>query len=226
VPSPTSPRNPLTRARFLLAQAEALPGTEQEAFDNYLQAAIVFGRSVYQYLQSLADATGVDPGYRKWFEASRTGMTADPVLAFFREARDLLVHHRHVPVQRRVFLTGSISAHASMYAELTVTRGQRWYRRSLGILWHDAEAAVMRPIKRWRFRLGVAVKRRRRALGEKVEAWRTQRRNRSVVPTVREFYLDDPEGLDRPAVDLVRAYLDRLEVIVLEAEARFPAVVG
>jgi hypothetical protein len=66
VPSATSPRNPLTRARFFLAQAEALPGTEQEAFDHFLQAAIVFGRSVYQYLQSLADATGVDPGYRKW----------------------------------------------------------------------------------------------------------------------------------------------------------------
>jgi hypothetical protein len=47
-----------------------------------------------------------------------------------------------------------------------------------------------------------------------------------VVPTVREFYLDDPEGLNRPAVDLVRAYLDRLEVIVGEAEARFPTVVG
>jgi hypothetical protein len=58
LPSPTSPRNPLTRARFFLGQAEALPGTEREAFDNYLQAAIVFGRSVYQYLQSLADASG------------------------------------------------------------------------------------------------------------------------------------------------------------------------
>jgi len=32
--------------------------------------------------------------------------------------------------------------------------------------------------------------------------------------------------VDRPAVDLVRTYLDRLEVIVAEAEALFPTVVG
>ena len=46
------------------------------------------------------------------------------------------------------------------------------------------------------------------------------------MPTIRQFYLDDPEGLDWPAVDLVRAYLDRLEVIVAEAETLFPVVVG
>jgi hypothetical protein len=226
VPSPTSPRNPLTRARFFLGQAEALPGTEREAFDNYLQAAILFGRSVYQYLQSLADASGVDPAYRKWFNAKRTVMTADLLLEYFRQARDLLVHHRHLPVARRIYGTASVSAYISEYAEGRVTRGGPWYRRSLGILWQDAKATAMRPVHRWRYRLGEAIKHQCRVLRQRVEAWRTRWRNRNVVPTVREFYLDDPEGLDRPAVDLVRTYLDRLEVIVGEAEARFPTVVG
>jgi hypothetical protein len=71
-----------------------------------------------------------------------------------------------------------------------------------------------------------AIKQQRRALRQRVAAWRARWRNRNVVPTVREFYLDDPEGLDRPAVDLVRAYLDRLEAVVAEAETRFAAVVG
>ena len=71
MPSPTSPRIPLTRARFLLAQAEALPGTEREAFDTYLQAAIVFGRSIYHHLQTVAAVPGADAAYRKWFTAPR-----------------------------------------------------------------------------------------------------------------------------------------------------------
>lgn len=97
MPSPTSPRNPLNRARFFLAQAEALPDTEREAFDNCLQAAIVFGRSVYDCLQSLADFLGVETAYRQWFRAKSTEMKADPVLEYFRESRDLLLKERHVP---------------------------------------------------------------------------------------------------------------------------------
>jgi len=48
------------------------------------------------------------------------------------------------------------------------------------------------------------------------------------VPSIREFYFadPDPEGQDRPAVDLVGEYLDRLEAIVSEAERSFPNVVG
>ena len=226
MPSATSPRNPLTRARFLLAQAEALSGTEQETFDTYLQAAIVFGRSIYHHLQTVAAVPGADAAYRKWFTAKSAEMKADAVLEYFRESRDLLLKERQVTVTRRAFGTVSLSGSGSIYVEGRVTRSEPWYRRSLRILGHDAKATVMRPVHRLRHHLAEAAKRRRRVLRQAVEAWRTRWRNRKIVPTVREFYLDDPEGLDRPAVDLVRAYLDRLEVIVGEAEARFPTVVG
>jgi hypothetical protein len=203
-----------------------LPGTEREAFDNNLQAAIVFGRAVYHYLQSLAESSGSDAGYREWFRAKSITMKADPVLEYFRASRDLLLKERHVPVARRFFGTISASAYISGYVEGKVTRGEPWYRRSLPILWQDARATVLRPVHRWRYRLGEAGTRRRRVLRQSVDAWCTRWRTRKVVPTVREFYLDDPEGLDRPAVDLVRTYLDRMEAIVTEAEARFPLVVG
>jgi hypothetical protein len=209
-----------------LAQAEALTGTEREAFDNHLQAAIVFGRAVYHYLQSLAEPSGSDAGYREWFRAKSTAMKADPVLEYFRASRDLLLKERHVPAQRRIFGTGSVAVSHSMHGEGRVIRAQPWFRWRVRILWQDAKATVTRPVQRWRYRLGEAVKQRRRAVGQRVEAWRARWRNRRVVPTVREFYLDDPEGLDRPAVDLVRTYLDRMEAIVTEAETRFPLVVG
>lgn len=224
--SPTSPRVPLARARFFLAKAEALPGTEQEVFDTYLQAAIVFGRSAYHHLQGAAAAASADAGYRKWFASTSAEMLRDPLLEYFRESRDLILKERQVLVQRRIFGTVSISGSGSMYAEGRVTRSEPWYRRSPSILWHDATGPVMRPIRRWRYRLGLAARRRRQGLRQRHDRWRTRWRNRKVVPTVRQFYLDDPEGLNRPAVDLVRAYLDRLETMVAEAEAKFPAVFG
>ena len=226
MPSPTSPRNPLTRARSFHVQAKALPGTEREAFDNYLMAAIVFGRSVYHYLQSLAEAAGADEAYRRWFRAKSTEMEADPVLEYFRASRDLLLKERQVAATRRtsLTLTGSVSFHS--YLESPVTRGQPWYRRSLRILSQDAKAAVMRPVPRLLARFTETVIRRGQAMGDRSATWRTRWPNRKVVPTVHEFYLDDPEGLDRPALELVRTYLDRLEAIVTDAEAQFGAVVS
>lgn len=186
----------------------------------------MFGRSVYHHLQVTAAAPGADPGYRQWFASKSAEVTSDPVLEYFRESRDLILKERQVLVQRRIFGTGSLSVSASLYAEGRVTRSEPWYRRSPRLLCHDATGPVMRPIRRWRHRLGLTARRRHQSLRLRLDQWRTRWRQRKVVPTVRQFYLDDPEGLDRPAVDLVRTYLDRLEAIVAEAEARFPAVVA
>ena len=185
MPSPTSPRNPLTRARFLLAQAEALSGDQREAFDTYLKAAIVFGRAIYHHLQTVAQSYGVDTAYRQWFTAKSAEMKTDPVLEYFRESRDLLLKERQVTVRRRVFRTASEVAYMSDYAEVRVTHRQPWYRRSRSVLWHYAKAAVMRPVHRWLYRLVEAIKQQRRALRQRVAAWRARWRNRNVVPTVR-----------------------------------------
>jgi len=58
--------------------------------------------------------------------------------------------------------------------------------------------------------------------------WQARRHAAGEVPSIREFYFaePDPERQARPAVDLVRQYLDRLEAIVAEAEQSFPAVVA
>jgi len=195
VPSPTSPRNPLTRARFLLAQAEALSGDQREAFDTYLQAAIVFGRAIYHHLQTVAQSSGVDTAYRQWFTAKSAEMKTDPVLEYFRESRDLLLKERQVTVRRRVFGTASAAAYISEYAEGRVTRGEPWYRRSLGILWQDATATVMRPVHRWRYRLVEAIK----------QQWTGPRGVRVVVEpgalrATSRIGLQDPRGMVRAVI--------------------------
>jgi hypothetical protein len=72
MPNSTSPRIPLERAQHFLARAERLTATERREFDSDLQAAIVFGRSVYHYLDSLAEAANADAAYRAWFRSKKT----------------------------------------------------------------------------------------------------------------------------------------------------------
>ncbi|MBA2373027.1 MAG: hypothetical protein H0V74_02335 [Chloroflexi bacterium] len=228
MPSSTSPRIPLERAQYFLARAERLTATERREFDNDLQAAVVFGRSVYHYLQSLAAPANADAGYRAWFRSKKTTLAADPVLEYFRRERDLTLKERSKGVQRRVSMTGHAQLHVSGYAEMTVIRGAPWYRRSPSIVWQDTWATITRPLKRWLHRIAEDLKRRRRNLRGRMSAWQARRRAAREVPSVREFYFADadPEGKDRPAVDLVREYLTRLEVVVRESEASFPLVVG
>jgi len=228
MPSPTSPRIPLERAQYFLARAERLNATERREFDNDLQAAVVFGRSAYHYLQSLAAPANADAGYRAWFRFKWTTLAADPVLEYFRRERDLTLKERSKGVQRRVSLTGRAELHVSSYAEMVVIRGAPWYRRSPSIVWQDTWAMITRPLQRWRHGIAEDLKRRRRNLRGRVSAWQARRRAAREVRSVLEFYFVDvdPEGKDRSAVDLVREYLTRLEGVVLEADAAFPVVVG
>jgi hypothetical protein len=216
------------RARDFLARAERLTATDRREFDDNLQAAIVFGRSVYHYLDSMAEAANAEAGYRAWFRSKKRVLAADAVLEYFRRERDLTLKERTEGVRRRVTLSAHAGAYVSGYAEMRVTRGAPWYRRNPRIIWQDVWAAVTRPLKRWRHRVAEGLKRRRRVVRGRISAWQARRRAAREVPSVREFYFadTDPEGQDRPAVDLVREYLDRLEAVVVEAEASFPHVVG
>jgi hypothetical protein len=205
-----------------------LTATDRREFDNDLQAAIVFGRSVYHYLDSLAEAANADAGYRIWFHSKKQAMAADVILEYFRRERDITLKERTEGVRRRVTLSAQDEVYISDYAEMRVTRGAPWYRRNPRIIWQDISAAVTRPLKRWRHRAAEDLKRRRRIVTGRISAWQARRRAAREVPSVREFYFSDadPEGQDRPAVDLVREYLGRLEAVVVEAEASFPHVVG
>lgn len=224
--SPESPRAALDRATYFLAQAEGLSGDQRAEFGHNIDAAIIFGRSAYHFMQSRASALGTDPAYVSWFDRTKVAMRADKLLEYFREQRDLTLKERHRVIPRRVYASFTATALVSGYVEAVVKRGQPWYRRSPSILWHDAWATVMRPLKRWRYKAGLRARRARVALVARVDRMRKWWRARRYIPSVMELYLDDPEGLDRNAVDLVREYLARLDAIVSEAERDYPASVA
>jgi hypothetical protein len=204
-----------------LAKAQAMTDVDRVELDHYLTAAIVFGRSAYHYLETAAKGTG-DKAYRTWFGTKEVAIKSDVLIQHFRDLRNSEVHTRRVRLSRHVSLTASAVLRTSVYGEMRVKRARPWYRRSRATLWQDVKEAVMRPLRRWwRYRLGVWGWRRRADLDARVARIRARFRKPTIV-TVQEIFFGDPEGLNRPAVVLVDAYLSRWEVIVTEAESTFP----
>jgi hypothetical protein len=215
-----SARLPLERARFFLMKAAALTDVDRVELDHYLTAAVVFGRSAFHYLETPSKDPTTDLAYRKWFAAMAKRIKGDQLIQHFRDARNSEIHVRRVPLTRHVSVHASAVLRVNAYAEMRVKRGRPWYRRSPAIWWQDISAAVLRPIKRWRYRIGLWGWRQRAAVESRIERIRWRFRRPAKV-TVAEFFLDDPEGLNRPAVVLIDAYLGRWDVIVAEAETKF-----
>lgn len=219
-PAFASAHLPLERARFFLGKASAMTDVDRQALDHYLTAAVVFGRSAFHYLEKANELTA-DKTYRTWFGAMTWRIKRDPLIEHFRDIRNTEIHAHRVPIARHVSFTASAVLRTSAHAEMRVIRGKPWYRRSPRIWWQDVRAALLRPLKRWRYRLGVWAWRQRAKLEARVEAVRA-RFQRPAKVTVAEFFFEDPEGQNRPAVVLVDAYLSRWDAIVSEAEAKFP----
>ena len=122
------------------------------------------------------------------------------------------------PVDVHKVITASARAIAvvSVVVEARVIRGKPWYRRSPTILWQDFHAAMMRPIRKW-------------LRHHEIARQRAQDQEQPSRQATECFYFDDPqwrhrlapEWRNRPALELLREYLDRLEEIVNAAEAKF-----
>lgn len=173
-------------------------------------------------MEKAAELT-TDRSYRTWFGRKALAIKDDVLLEHFRDIRNTEIHVRRVPLQRHVSLTVRAVLRTSAYGEMRVKRAQPWYRRSPSILWQDLWASVTRPLKRWRYQLTEWAWRRRAQLDARLEPIKTRLRTPTKV-SVMDFFFDDPEGLDRPAVVLVQVYLSRWEAIITEAETSFPQV--
>lgn len=79
------PRHAVSRARFFLERAEECKIDEREAFEAYLEAAIIFGRTA---LHRLKIQYGKDPNWDKaWWDS----LLNDPSVVFFRDERDFIL---------------------------------------------------------------------------------------------------------------------------------------
>lgn len=224
-PPPISPRSALDAARFHLAEAEGGDPEDRARFRYRLEASIVTGRSVWHYLEQAAKRAR-DPAFRTWFKATSNSMKVDPVLEFFRHERDRILKERRLQTtSRRVFTALVDALIVRDRASTKVLRGKPWYRRPLTILVEDARRPVVEWIAARRLWASLGVDLAKRRAQTLLQAIRLRRHQLQATSSLRDYYFGaDPEGIDRPAVDLVREYLRRLDVMLTEAETRFPSV--
>jgi hypothetical protein len=207
-------RTVLEKARFFLVQAEAAEpaahAIDRVPFLANIEAAVIFGRSVTFHLQKEYSNKN---GFTAWYHGVRAQFGANPQFRYLLETRNFILKQGPAPIRRTV----QVTAHSAMSPEITldtvVIRGQPWYRRSPNILYQDARAKLLGPVRRWKQRRNAA-RRREAAL----------HRQATSSPSVAEgFYFDEPTLATVTVQQIVREYLDELEVIVTEAETRFRA---
>ena len=85
-----------------------------EAFKHYLEAAIVFGRSVTFRLQAEYNHL---PSFETWYAKQRILMDREPLFSFFRDERNLVLKKREVSISRNISVSversGSVSTSTS-----------------------------------------------------------------------------------------------------------------
>lgn len=195
----------LEQARFFTVRASEVIPAQREAFVNFIEAAIVFARSVTFCLQS---EYRHKPDFDRWYLGKQEAMKKDPIFAFFRDKRNYILKEGSASVHKAVSVAIEEHVGVSDFVEIKVIRGQPWYRRSPKILWEDFRVAIMKPIRRWLWQRET----KRRHL---------QLQKQSKVEVTESLFFDEPKWRDCPACDLLQEYLNNLEQIIAEAEIRF-----
>lgn len=206
MPKQSYTRSKLEQARFFIARtSEAISAQQRDAFINFIEAAIVFARSVTFCLQR---EYRCKTNFDRWYSEKQNVMKNDPIFRFFKDKRNYVLKEGPVGVYKAVSVVIEETLSVSASVEVKVIRGKPWYRQSPKILWEDLRAAIMGPICRWFKKY-------------KTKWQRPKSQKRSTVEVTEAFFFDDPKWRDRSALNLLREYLDKLELIVVEVEDRF-----
>lgn len=198
-------RRTLEKAWFFVAHAAEAAPTDREAFIAFLEAAIVFGRSVTLHLQK---ELAHEPGFADWYAAEKAAMKGEALLTYFRDTRNFILKEGPAGIRKEILVTLPAVAVPIACVEARVIRSAPWYRRSPRILWAD----LLYPIRR-RLR-----ERQRRRRERRLQRETEQRTGGSVT---ERFIFDDSRWRDRPALAVLGEYLGKLDAIVTQAESRW-----
>lgn len=195
----------LGRANFFLDCAQANITSDRRAFEHFLEAAIVYGRSVTFHLQKEFSKYS---GFDDWYREKQEEMGKDPLFRFFLGKRNYILKEGPVSIQKTIAVTISETVVASDFVEVKVIRGKPWYKRGPKILLEDLRAPLLQKYRKWKYERELSQRRKIRNLQQQTE-----------VSEILHF--EEPEWRSRPAMDLVREYLQKLTTVIDEAERRF-----
>jgi hypothetical protein len=198
----------LKKSRFFLDRARKAARSDRDAFGAFLEAAIVFSRSVTFHLQKELSGR---PGFEEWYPTQQARLAQNAESRFLLEQRNYLLKEGPLQARRIVSVTGTASITITASASIRVIRGDPWYRRSPKVLWEDAT----RPFK---------AKMRRRAERRRQMAAAAERRKRQAEEASKskdEMYFVGSEWSQKPALEMVSDHLKLLAQIVDEATRHF-----
>lgn len=179
--------------------------SDRTAFEHFLEASIVFGRSVTFALQK--EFSGV-PDFKLWYAQKQAEMASDSLFKFLLEKRNYILKEGPIAVPKTTSISIADTVILSDYVEAHVTRGKPWYRRSPKVLLQD----VLTPIR------GIMNRHRQKSRESRL---RKRLEIHSESKTEERLHFEDEQWCDRAATDVISEYLHKLEKIVKEAENRF-----
>lgn len=196
----------IAKARFFLDCADETGANERTAFCNFLEAAIVFTRSVTFHLQK---EFANQSGFTEWYVEHRKPLEQNRLGRFLLEQRNFVLKEGPIATHRVIKMTMTATVSLSCSATVTVIRGAPWYRRSVRILWQDATYPLREKFHAFR----------ERRIQAKVQKELHQSQPQDTAHD--DIYFSNDEWKSEPAVSHVRRLLDELEAFVQKAESKF-----
>lgn len=219
-------RKTLRKARFFVSQAELCGLRDQTEFESYLEAAIVFARSITIHIQK---AYKHRSGFESWYSRCRSGLESDPLCKFFIDTRNFILKQGQVGVKGVLSITPMPATAVGSVGHPTViitskeardTPSKVYHRLRIPSIYEKFLAGVKHFISKFCRCYKIAWN-RVSAHNKAVSHAHIEQSNTISSET---FYFDDPLWRDRPALALLKKYLDKLEMIVKDAEAKFEGV--
>jgi hypothetical protein len=119
----------VAQARFFLERARQSPD-DRIGLRRFVEAAIVFGRSVTFHLQKEFNAKH---GFSAWYEEKQREMSSTPLMGFLLQTRNYILKEGAVAVRKTVSIEVREYVVASASVSVKVRRGRAWFRRPLHI---------------------------------------------------------------------------------------------
>lgn len=195
----------LGRANFFIDYAEKYSFVDRQAFEHFLEATIVYGRSVTFHLQK---EFSKHSGFNDWYDKKQEEMRKDPLFQFFLDKRNYILKEGPVSIRKTTTVTFSETVMFSDFFEVHVIRRRPWYKRGLKILFDDLRAPLLQKYGRWKHE-------------RKLSRQKSKRNEPQQTEIIEILHFDESEWHNRPATDLLREYLGKLATIVNDAEKRF-----
>jgi hypothetical protein len=125
---PSTAASTLVKAHFFVDHAEQVASKDRDAFGHFLEAAIIFARSVTFHVQKEFGHCG---GFDSWYSTWQMRLRTDPLSSFLTNQRNSTLKEGTLGVSKHVAVELNETCFVEEAVNVVVTRGLPWYRHAL-----------------------------------------------------------------------------------------------